>query len=371
MLTANALQSMITAGRVISTDAAASRGDKRLGVLTQLPGVWKNSGSFTGHAWNMIALPFGAPGDFGDFRLLLNQANETLEFDLVDLGVPNRGASHNDQHLSALRYLQALNQVAATDAASDASGNVTFPATPNTNDTPKGDSLQPGPGVPPNSPVGIHREPGLFLHLANLTGPCPNQSQPGPDLGRLANIPHGDAVLAMGFGGDADPTPGAPNLASPALKALFEPLPIGLASTDLNQPYLGPYKHFHVTPFKGNVVAPAFPGFDPTDPLNLLNGAIQAALPGANIVETTTFAVDTAVQGGIQNIPFVNCRASATKVTAVFWIQKVHVDDEHKFVMQYAQRVILEFFNRGDGQPGSIQWPHISINTLLRETDDS
>ena len=67
----------------------------------------------------MIALPFGKPGSLGDFRLLLNQANETLNFDLFDLGVPNRGANKQDQHLAALRYLQALDQVAAIDGASD------------------------------------------------------------------------------------------------------------------------------------------------------------------------------------------------------------------------------------------------------------
>jgi hypothetical protein len=337
-----------------------ARGDPKLGVLAELPGIWSNKDGFEGRAWNMIALPFGQPGALGDFRLLLNQANETLDFDLVDLGVPNRGANHQDQHLSALRYLQALDQVAATDAASDATGNVQEPATPNNNDTPKGDRLQPGQGVPPDSPVGIHREPGLFLHLANLTGPSSNLSQPGPDLGRLASIPHGDAVLAMGFNGSSPPTPGAPDLTNSALKAAFDPMPIGLASTSLTNPYFGPYKHFHDAPFEKV--------FDPTDPLSVLDGAIAQVLQGSKILETTTFAVDSQVSGGIQNIPFVISQANATRVTATFWIQKVQTKaGPTRFVLQYAQRVLLEFFPRGDGKPGLIQWPHISVNTMIRQ----
>jgi len=314
----------------------------------------------------MIALPFGVPGTLGDFRLLLNQADETLEFDLVDFAVPNRGVNRQDQHLSAVRYLQAINQLAAIDATSLPDGAVQVPATPNSNDTPKGHILQPGPDVPDASIVGIHREPGLLLHLANLVGPCSNQSQPGPDLARVASIPHGDAVLAMGFGGSAPPVPGGPNLTDAALKAAFDPLPIGLGSTDLSNPYFGPYEFFHLKPFNGNVTAPGFPGFDPTNPLSLLNGAIQAALPGAVIKQTTTFSVDSDVNGKIDNIPFVNCQANATKITATFWVQEVEFNQEKRFVLQYAQRVLLEFFKRADGKPGLIQWPHISINTLIR-----
>jgi hypothetical protein len=358
MLNAKTLQDLVSSGRRISTNVVALRGDPKLGVLGQLPGTYHNKEGFEGRAWNMIALPFGPPGVLGDFRLLLNQANETLEFDLVDLGVPNRGANRQDQHLSALRYLQALDQVAAIDATSNGATNVTVPATPDTNDTPKGSTL-PGPGVPPNSPVGIHREPGIFLHLANLAGPCANLAGDGPDLARLANIPHGDAVLAMGFSGGGVPTPGAPDFTNAALKAAFDPIPIGLGTVDLTNPYFAPYKHFHDNPFKNL--------FDPTDPLKLLQGAITSVLPKAKVVETTTFTVDSQVQGGINNIPFVICQADATRVTATFWIQRVQTEHGHeRFVLQYAQRVLLEFFPRKDGQPGLIQWPHISINTMIR-----
>jgi hypothetical protein len=353
------LSKMVDAGRVIKP-GAEGRGDAELGVLKELPGTWVNADGFEGHAWNMIALPFGNPGGLGDFRLLLNQANETLEFDLVDLGVPNRGASHNDQHLAALRYLQAIDQLSATDAVSRPDGTVLEPATANSNDTPKSDTLIGG------GKVGIHREPGLFLHLANLAGPCSNQVQPGPDLARLANIPHGDAVLAMGT--SSLPVETAPDLRAPALLSLFDPLPIGLGSTDINNAYFAPNKHFHDAPFKGNVTAAGFPGFDPTDPLKLLDGAISVAFPGSTIKNTTTFTVDTDTKGSVSNIPFVQCQANATRVTATFWIQEVETKDGHThFVLQYAQRVVLEFFQTTLTPSGLIQWPHISINTLIRK----
>ena len=99
----------------------------------------------------------------------------------------------------------------------------------------------------------------------------------------------------------------------------------------------------------------------------MLDGAIQGALPGAVIKETTTFSVDSAVSGKIENIPFIICQADATRVAATFWIQKVEVGGQIRFVLQYAQRVLLEFFPRGDGKPGLIQWPHISINTMIRQ----
>ena len=96
MLNANLLKSMAANGRIITKDVIKARGNEKLGVLKELPGIWSNTEGFQGHAWNMIALPFGSPGQLGDFRLLLNQADETLDFDLVDFGVPNRGVNKND-----------------------------------------------------------------------------------------------------------------------------------------------------------------------------------------------------------------------------------------------------------------------------------
>ena len=358
-------------GRVVSHDDAAIRGDPRLGALGQLKGTWQNTEGFEGRMWNMIALPFGPVGQFPfQYRLLLNQGHERLRFSVGDLGVANRGLDQHDQHLAALLYLQEIDQIMAVDAAVGPSG-AAVPATPDTNDTPKGDKLTPGPGVITPDIAGIHRESGLFLRLSGQTGPCDNPNKPGPDAVRLASIPHGDSVLAMGFDGGSLPVQGAPNFANPVVVAAFDPLPIGLGDQDLNQSYLAPYKLFADAPFKGNVTKPGFKGFDPTHPLDLLASAFDTS----KVKSTTTLRFDTevsggvAVPGGITNIPFINCQASTTKVTAFFWIQEIDLNGETRFLLQYAQRVLLEFLDRVDGQPGLIRWPHITINTMIRSLD--
>ena len=95
----------------------------------------------------MIALPFArAAGSFLDYRLLLNQYDEELNFTLVDKAVPNRGVddSHTvqtDQFVVTLDYEQVIHQVAVEDRpASQVAG---------------------APGI------AIHHEPGLFLNLTN------------------------------------------------------------------------------------------------------------------------------------------------------------------------------------------------------------
>ena len=146
----------------------AKRGDAALGPLKRLPGVWKSQG----RGWNMIALPFATePGSPADFRLLLNQYNEELKFELVDKAIPNRGIHKNgiaveaDQFLVALDYEQTIHQVAAVD--SPVSGKAGAPN------------------------LAIHHEPGLWLSLTN-------EVSDGFDVARLATIPHGDSVLALG-----------------------------------------------------------------------------------------------------------------------------------------------------------------------------
>ena len=144
----------------------ARTGDELLGPFALLPGTWRGQG----RGWNMIALPFGRTRRPLDYRLLLNQFDETLNFALVDKGVPNRGV--DDAHADAdrpgdhpLDYEQVIYQVAVVDRpASTVAG---------------------APGA------AIHHEPGLFLNMLNET-------DGGPTIARLATIPHGDAVLALG-----------------------------------------------------------------------------------------------------------------------------------------------------------------------------
>ena len=302
--------------------------DPDLGPLAKLPGRWVGQG----RGWNMIALPFASPGPL-DYRLLVNQYDEELNFTLVDKGVPNRGvsANHNqqtDQFVVTLDYEQVVHQVAVADQ----------PASTVT-------------GVPG---AAIHHEPGLFLNMLN-------RIPEGFDIARLATIPHGDAALALGKSSTV-------NGVAPIRPV--NGLPIGVNHDLTNNPYLAPYKHFHDTPFVGNVGFPGFPGFDPTAPHVLLELANQ----GITVTKTTVLDLDTAnPTGGIKNIPFVVKQADAASMKSTFWIQELAPDADGNVEMrlQYLQIVMLDFFPRRDGLPGRIGWPHVSINTLTKVSDEA
>lgn len=301
--------------------------DVDLGPLAQLPGTWQGQG----RGWNAIALPFVEPGP-GDYRLLLNQYDETLVFSLVDKGVPNRGLSadhlvQRDQFLVALDYEQSVHQVAVVDEpASTVRGAIN---------------------------AAIHHEPGLFLNMLN-------EIPDGLDIARLATIPHGDAVQALG---KSSRLPGPPVI--PAVDGL----PIGTRHDVDTNPYLAPYKKFHDTPFVGNVAFPGFPGFDPTEPEKLL----QLANTGVDITKTTVLEFDSTLSsGGVHNVPFVVKQANAVSMKSTFWISEIAPvtdGDEPTLQLQYLQIVMLDFFPRKDGLPGRASWPHVSINTLQKVTD--
>jgi hypothetical protein len=301
--------------------------DKELGPFGTLPGRWVGRG----RGWNMIALPFAQPGPL-DYRLLLNQYDEELNFSLVDKGVPNRGVSadqqtQTDQRVVTLDYEQVVHQVAVVDE----------PA-----------SLETGlPGA------AIHHEPGLFLNMKN-------RIPDGFDIARLGTIPHGDAVLALGKSSvEQGLAPIRP----------VDGLPIGVSHDLVNNRYLSPYKHFHDNPFKGNVGFPGFQGFDPVAPHLLL----EAATAGQTVTQTTVLDFDSShPTGGIKNIPFVVRKADAASMKATFWIQQLAPEPDGLVVlqMQYVQVVMLDFFPKRDGLPGRISWPHVSINTLTKVSDD-
>jgi hypothetical protein len=317
----------------IRTIAKPTKNDSELGPLTLLPGLWKSQGL----GWNMIALPFATgPASPFNYRLLLNQYNEDLQFNLVDKAVANRGikgsgptATESDQFVVTLDYVQKIHQVAAED----------FPVS--------------GKAGGPN--LAIHHEPGLWLNLSN-------EVTDGLDIARLATIPHGDSVLALGSSARSNGVSEIPKVSG---------LPDGVNQDMNTNLYLEPYKKFHENPFKGTVNVPGFPGFDPTSPSDLLTLANQ----GVNVVRTTTLTVDSTIPtGGISNIPFVVKQANAASMKSTFWIQELAEKDaygEPKLRLQYLQIVMLDFFPRRDGQPGRIGWPHVSINTLEKDVEES
>lgn len=258
----------------------AQTGDDDLGPLKLLPGKWK---SVPGEGWNMIALPF-ADGE-SNYRVLVNSFDEELKFSLVDKAVANRGLRLNDsgakvesdQFVATLDYEQMIIQ---TDSAD-------FPVS----------GLAGDPGL------AIHHEPGLWLHMANET-------TNGINLARLATIPHGDSLLALGSSTEGE---GAPDI--PAIRGL----PIGTVPEDLDiNKYLAPYKHFRDNPFKGV--------YDPAFPTELLKKANECV----DIVRTTTLTVDTEIEtGGIKNIPFVTRQANAGAMKSTFWIEELAEKDKY------------------------------------------
>lgn len=318
--------------------------DKELGPLSLLPGKWVSKGG----GWNMIALPFDN-GPF-DYRLLMNQYDETLEFSTVDNNVPNRGlpgvidnSGEDDQFVVTLDYQQSISQQIAED----------FPES----------GLAGDPGL------AIHHEPGLWLYMKNLhtTDKDFSATEGVIDaeltVARLASIPHGNSVLAIGT---SSVEKGMPEISASSGLPIGRFEDLSTPGYDFEQdPYLKPYKHFIDNPFMGNVNAPGFPGFNPGD----MNEILRFANKGVDIHRTTVLTVDTTRQNaGIHNIPFVVKQADAVSMKSTFWIQELKEKDKcgnRKLRMQYSQIVILDFFRpREDGHPGRARWPHISINTL-------
>lgn len=301
---------------------------KDLGPLAHLPGTWKAEGT----GWNLIALPFKDAPDPANvpYRILMNQYDEELFFSFVDDNVPNRGIAV-DQRVATVDYQQQIKQIAVDDfPPSDQRGPVDLP---------------------------IHHEPGLWIWAKD------NQTD-GIDVARLASIPHGNSVLALG---DSTVHEAMPEI--PPINALpfgrFEDL--STPGYDFNfDPYLGPYKHYIDNPFMGTAAgAPGFPGFNPADMTEILRFANQ----NIEIVRTTRLVVDSKREdAGVSNMPFVVREAEPVSMSSTFWIQEVadrRYKSGYRLRMQYAQIVMLDFFRpRQDQQPGRAQWPHVSIATL-------
>lgn len=294
---------------------------QQLGKLAQLVGEWI---SLPGHGWNMIALPFAGSTNEGlNYRLLLNQYDETLTFDELAGPVPNRGIVKNpcgkfeeaDQFIGAIQYFQKINQINVSD----------FPPSKLRGD------------------IGgtIHEETGMWLHMTNETT---NKL----DIARMGSIPHGDTVLGLGTGQEFKGAPDIPDISG---------LPLGV-NDDLDNPYLLPYRHFNDNLFEGL--------FNPVHPNRLLFEAIQ----NQNIVKTTELSVATNVQqAGVTNIPFVEKQADATEMQFSFWIEELDEKDAEGnpiLQLQYSQTVFLDFFDSPIAA-GKIRWPHVSINTLRRK----
>jgi hypothetical protein len=185
-----------------------------------------------------------------------------------------------------------------------------------------------------NQPLHIENGLWLFLNQVDLPG--------GPSIVRQAAIPHGNSVLAMG---GWSVTQSAPKI--PDINAL--PFPV----TGAPQGYTEPYR---VTAMGSN--------FQAVNP----NKTLQDAIKKQKIVETTTLWINTQPQGGIVNIPFIKKNANATAFNGTFWIELVENKDGTKFEqLQYTQQTNIEFIPQFDNPKKLITWPHVNVNTLVKQ----
>jgi hypothetical protein len=258
-----------------------------LGPLADLVGSWVGN-----QGWNLIAVPSGAKG----FQLLIRPYFETITFTALGALVPNRGGV-DTMFLAGLRY-----DLRTTDAET-------------------------------NQP--LHLENGMWL----LPNPDPDSS--APEIARLATIPHGDSVLALGTYSTANGAPSIPDIN--AIPDAGRGMPLG---------YLDPY----LVPTKG--LSTANP-----------NQNLRNAIEGQTIVQTTTFEVSTQNNGGISNIPFVVRHANATAFACTYWIEQVKSPDSDQvsFQLQYSQQTNIEFLPKFDNPNALIMWPHVNINTLIKQ----
>lgn len=181
----------------------------------------------------------------------------------------------------------------------------------------------------------LHAENGTWLLLPD----CPS----GFDIARSASIPHGDSLLALG---SSSVIPSAPPIQAISTLPIMGPGPIPLGYTD---PYLNAN----------------FPGFNVINP----NATLIDAIQGQTIISTTNLVISTANQGGINNIPFIAKNANTTNFEAIFWIETVqNPQTGNTFLqLQYSQTTILEFIPQFNDPSKLIQWPHVNINTMVKQ----
>jgi hypothetical protein len=267
------------------------------GNLTGLVGNWHGANGF-----NLIAVP----DQKGDFELLIDPYTEDLVITKVPATTPNRGLQIIE-NIPTLQYATTISETADTK-----------------------NSL-------------MHVEGG-FWELT--TQPARNA---GFDIFRIASVPHGNAVEAMG---NSSVTAGPPD---------FNTGPGALPTGDL--PTLSGYTDDYIG-------RPKYPDFSPLFPNHTLSAYLQKQIDsGLTVTKTVTLRVSTRNKGGIRNIASIRSNANATQFDATFWIETLQDKDGHVFSqLQYSQRIMIEFPIKSDLPGQTIAWPHVNVNTLTLVT---
>lgn len=276
-----------------------------LGPLARLVGTWTGR-----QGWNLIAVP--TPGDPDGFTLLIRPYYETITFTPLGVMVPDRGASEI-LNIYGLEYSLKVSDLVTNDP--------------------------------------LHLENGMWLYTNDPQAPD------APTIVRQAAVPHGNSVLALGTSQQSDGPPTIPELTT---------LPVGNPS---DPPRFG-YTDVYLRP--DLPVVPGLPPFSTAD----ANAVLRESIAGQEILDTLTLSVSTQAPsggGGIVNIPFIQKNANATTFDATFWIETVKnpTTGEPFDQLQYSQQTNLEFIKCGSGcsagGSGLIVWPHVNVNTLVKQ----
>lgn len=270
----------------LGRDAATTVSD--LGPLADLVGKWLGT-----DGQELIAVP-EMSGDKESFRLIFRPYIETLTVVPIGAPVPDRGGPAGDMFINGVMY-----DIRITDAV----------------------TKEP-----------LHLENGMWLYMGEGRDPA---------VARLASIPHGDALVAVGGATTADGPPTIPDRSA---------LPVSGPDTPLG--YTDPYLDL------GS-------GFDASN----FNASLQATVKGQNIVRTTTLSVSTENGGGIANIPFVDRNATASAFFCDLWIETVQAANGQRFQqLQYSLQTNIAFIPAFGGTPGTlIMWPHTNVATLVKQ----
>lgn len=262
------------------------------GNLTGLIGTWQGDNGF-----NMIAVP----DQKGEFELLVAPYTETLVINAVPATTPNRG-------LNKIANLPTLQYATTIQDSRDMSL--------------------------------MHVEGGFWELVDSLTNN-------GNDIFRLASIPHGDAVVAMGVSSVID--------GPPVIDTTLSGVPMG----DL--PPLSGYSDVYGFPFE-------FPDFEPTSPnLTLVNYLRKQETYGLKVAKTVQLRVSTQNYGSVNNIASLSTNANATEFDATFWLETVEdTGGNITHQLQYSQRILIQFPIASNLSGQTIIWPHINVNTLTR-----
>jgi hypothetical protein len=350
-----------------------------LDLLAEFAGTWQGGG------FNLVARP-----DFQDQTatfLELNLTTESLAFTPISTAIPNRGFGQPDIELYGLTYLQQIS------------------------DTITGGAL--------------HIEPGIWVNQPPTSDPPATPPPAGQLVARMANIPHGNSLVAQGiavpFSGPPVIDPGAqpisggnPSFSSfPSFNStpLLPPtIPIFAAgNTEVQSKPGGGFSEYTLSnpPSPTNTRAPLGnlppvlpPGITQelvNDPIILLQQTVEQqiaegyqfegvalniattqsitfntqpiVLPGTPTSPTTTVNVPQ-FGGGISNLGFLLPNADTVLVYATFWLEKLtHPDGRPPMMqLQYAQMTMLNFPVPAKIIPGApnMGWPHITVSTLQR-----